>query len=236
MPYSCPSSKKICWILVCNEDNHGRGYLFIIVHTWLNDGLSSMIRSCGITVRHRFNHIKEFDSPYDTVNWKELPFHFLNKILQLLDNHNKNQNSLALEWAQPTKSPWFWFMMYFIDTHQYYRSYKTIKKWIKIWMMKIKERTHLLCKKYQIWRDIKDQKFTSPKNKEKTRSNGRRAMMSYLDKSNGHFNKKHRGQTKTTIMFQFSSVPSKTNQQTIEMCHLWYSSLQKRQAKKYLLF
>ena len=101
--------------------------LFIIVYAYSNQGFTYMVSSSGTTISH--------EKPYGNVTFKELPrpcvAHFLYELLPLIDNHNKDRQSLlALEDCWPTTNPWFRLVttlvgMSVVDVHQWDRNMRS---------------------------------------------------------------------------------------------------------------
>ena len=106
--------------------------LFILAYAYSNQGITYMVSSCGTTIAHEKAYRGNFTDEYGNVTFKELPrpcvAHFLYELLPLIDNHNKDRQSLlALEDCWPTKNPWFRLVttlvgMSVVDVHRWDRN------------------------------------------------------------------------------------------------------------------
>ena len=86
--------------------------LFVLAYAYSNQGVTTMVSSSGTTIRHEKDYRSNIVDDYGNVTFKEIPrpcvAHFLYELLPLIDNHNKDRQSLlALEDCWPTKNPWF---------------------------------------------------------------------------------------------------------------------------------
>ena len=162
MSYYLPDIQKIFWTLGFSETNYGRGrslhYCLCMARqwTWLHVSPMEQLWAMESTIQVNLKtHMGKNDLK------KKLPCssvaHVIYKFLPFLDNHNKDQqNALTLEKTWPTKSSWISLVTSLIgiaavDKHQYTRATNTIWKRTKVCMMKIKEWTQSMCKKWQIW-------------------------------------------------------------------------------------
>ena len=106
--------------------------LFIIAYAFSNSDITYMVSTAGTTVMHEKLYRSNFTDEYGNVTFKEIPrpcvAHFLFELLPLIDNHNKDRQSLlALEDCWPTKNPWFCLIMTLIgmavvDCHRWDRN------------------------------------------------------------------------------------------------------------------
>lgn len=85
---------------------------FLLVYAFSNNDFTYMVSLSGTTISHEKVYRSNFTDEYGNTTFKEIPrpcvAHFLYELLPLIDNHNKDQQSLlALEDCWPTKSPWF---------------------------------------------------------------------------------------------------------------------------------
>jgi hypothetical protein len=86
--------------------------LFLLAYAFSNNDTTFMVSSSGTTVQHKTMYRSNFTDAYGNTTFKEIPrpsiAHFLYELLPLIDNHNKDRQSLlALEDCWPAKSPWF---------------------------------------------------------------------------------------------------------------------------------
>lgn len=86
--------------------------LFLLAYAFSNNDTTYMVSSSGTTITHERPYRSNFTDEYGNVTFKEIPrpsvAHFLYELLPLIDNHNKDRQSLlALEDCWLTKNPWF---------------------------------------------------------------------------------------------------------------------------------
>ena len=106
--------------------------LFALAYAYSNQGVTTMVSSSGTTIRHEKDYRSNIVDDYGNVTFREIPrpcvAHFLFELLPLIDNHNKDRQSLlALEDCWPTKSPWFRLVttligMSVVDLHRWDRN------------------------------------------------------------------------------------------------------------------
>jgi hypothetical protein len=106
--------------------------LFIMAYAFSNRDITYMVSSSGTTVSHEHPYRSNFTDEYGNVTFKEIPrpcvAHFLYELLPLIDNHNKDRQSLlALEDCWPTKNAWFRLVttligMAVVDCHRWDRN------------------------------------------------------------------------------------------------------------------
>ena len=106
--------------------------LFVLAYAYSNQGVTTMVSSSGTTIRHEKDYRSNIVDDYGNVTFKEIPrpcvAHFLYELLPLIDNHNKDRQSLlALEDCWPTKNPWFRLTttlvgMSIVDLHRWDRN------------------------------------------------------------------------------------------------------------------
>ena len=90
--------------------------LFALADAYSNQGVTTMVSSSGMTIRHKIDYRSNIVDDYDNVTFKEIPSpcvaHFLFELLPLINNHSKDRQSLlALEDCWLTKNPWFRLVM-----------------------------------------------------------------------------------------------------------------------------
>jgi len=83
-----------------------------IACSWSQKGVSYFVSACGSTEPSKIMCESKFDDEWGRVNFKEIlrpkMCHFLCECLPLIDEHNKQRQSLlALEKRWPAKSVWF---------------------------------------------------------------------------------------------------------------------------------
>ena len=86
--------------------------LFLLAYAFSNTDVTYMVSSSGTTIAHTTMYKSNFTDEYGNTTFKEIlrpsVAHFLYELLPLIDNHNKDRQSLlALEDCWPTKSAWF---------------------------------------------------------------------------------------------------------------------------------
>ena len=86
--------------------------LFLLAYAFSNTDVTYMVSSSETTIAHTTMYKSNFTDEYGNTTFKEIlrpsVAHFLYELLPLIDNHNKDQQSLlALEDCWPTKSAWF---------------------------------------------------------------------------------------------------------------------------------
>lgn len=86
--------------------------LFLLAYAFSNTDVTYMVSSSETTIAHTTMYKSNFTDEYGNTTFKEIlrpsVAHFLYELLPLIDNHNKDRQSLlALEDCWPTKSAWF---------------------------------------------------------------------------------------------------------------------------------
>ena len=84
--------------------------LFALAYAYSNQGVMMMVWSLGTTIHHEKDYQPNIVDDYVNVRFREIPCpciaHFLFELLPLIDNHNKDKQSLlALKDCWPTNSP-----------------------------------------------------------------------------------------------------------------------------------
>jgi hypothetical protein len=110
--------------------------LLAIAYAWSQKGVSYFISTCGSTEPSPIKYESKFEDEWGNNNFREIDrpdiVHFLYEYLPLIDEHNKQRQSLlALEKRWLTKNVWFRILctivgMSVVDMHRCYR-YAQIK-------------------------------------------------------------------------------------------------------------
>jgi hypothetical protein len=130
-------------VLKARHGNHPAGHwvvmkttinsvnLIAIAYAWSQKGVSYFISSCGSTVPSQIKYESKFEDEWGMTNFREIDrpqiVHFLFEYLPLVDEHNKQRQSLlSLEKRWLTKDPWFRLVctilgMSVVDMHRCFR-------------------------------------------------------------------------------------------------------------------
>jgi len=86
--------------------------LFAMAFAWSQKGVSYIVLTCGSTEPHPTKYVSRFEDEWGCASSKEIdqPWisHMLHKFLPLINEHNKQQQSLLnLECCWPTTNCWF---------------------------------------------------------------------------------------------------------------------------------
>jgi hypothetical protein len=136
-----------------------------IAYAWSQKGVSYFVSTCGSTVPSPFKYESKFEDEWGLTNFKEIErpdiVHMLYEYLPLIDEHNKQRQSLLqLERRWLTKDPWFRLVttiigMSVVDFHRYYRHH-TIKLQGRcideIDNIRITKFTDLMCGNLLLWK------------------------------------------------------------------------------------
>lgn len=111
--------------------------LLAIAYAWSQKGISYFISTCGCTQPSETKYTTKFENEWGHIDFKLIDrpniVHFLYEYLPLIDEHNKQRQSLiCLEKRWLTKDPWFRLLttlvgMSVVDMHRFFR-YEQIKK------------------------------------------------------------------------------------------------------------
>jgi hypothetical protein len=106
--------------------------LFAMIYGWSQKGLSFILSTCGSTEPHPAKYVSKFEDDYGGTSFKLLDrpsiAHFLYEYLPLIDEHNKQRQSLlGLERCWLTKDCWFRLLttlvgMCVVDMHRWERN------------------------------------------------------------------------------------------------------------------
>jgi hypothetical protein len=138
--------------------------LLAIAYAWSQKGVSYFISTCGSTEPDKMKYISKFEDEWGHTGSRMLDrpkiVHFLYEYLPLIDEHNKQRQSLlALEKRWLTKDYWFRLLttllgMAVVDLHRCFR-YDNIKiqrrKQEEIDVIKIVSFTDLMCGNLEYW-------------------------------------------------------------------------------------
>jgi hypothetical protein len=139
--------------------------LIAIAYAWSQKGISYFISTCGSTIASPIKYESKFENDWGEVDFKEVDrpdiVHFLYEYLPLIDEHNKQRQSLlCLERRWLTKDPWFRllstiFGMSVVDMHRLYR-YDAIKNMgvpnDEVDSIKLLKFTDLICGNLRLWK------------------------------------------------------------------------------------
>jgi hypothetical protein len=116
----------------------GGAKLFAMVYAWSQKGVSYFVSTCGRTDPHPIKYQSNFENDVGAVSYKEIdrPWiaHFLYDYLPLIDEHNKQRQSLLhLERIWQTRDCWFRMVttllgMSIVDMHRCFRNHNYRKK------------------------------------------------------------------------------------------------------------
>jgi hypothetical protein len=101
--------------------------LMEISYAWSHRGMSYFLSACGSTTPSSVVYKSNFEDEFGNVDFKVLVCHFLYEYLPLIEEHNKQRQSvLRLEKKWPTKDCWFRLLvtlmgMCVVDMHRLYR-------------------------------------------------------------------------------------------------------------------
>jgi hypothetical protein len=122
------------WVVMTTEISDVN--LIAIAYAWSQKGISYFISTCGSTTASPIKYESKFENDWGEVDFKEIDrpdiVHFLYEYLPLIDEHNKQRQSLlSLEKRWLTKDPWFRLLctilgMSVVDMHRLFR-YDAIK-------------------------------------------------------------------------------------------------------------
>jgi hypothetical protein len=106
--------------------------LFVMAYAWSQRGVSYFVSTCGKTEPHPEKYQSHFEDDFGNIVFKEINrphiAHFLYEFLPLIDEHNKQQQSLLnLEHCWLTKDCWFRLIttltgMSVVDMHRWDRN------------------------------------------------------------------------------------------------------------------
>ena len=150
--------------------------LIAVAYAWSQRGLAYFISTCGSTEPSPIKYESKFEDDWGNTSFKEVlrpnMLHFLYEYLPLIDEHNKQQQSLwALEKRWLTKNCWFRLVttivgMSVVDMHRYYRYDRIKNKGIPqsdIDPIRVLKFTDLLCGQLKNW-VYKQQRIAVPSN------------------------------------------------------------------------
>jgi hypothetical protein len=105
-----------------------------LAYAWSQKGVSYFVSTCGSTEKSPFKYQSKFEDDWGNTQVKELDrpklAHFLYEYLPLIDEHNKQRQSiLALETRWLTRDPWFRLLctimgMCTVDMHRLFRHHE----------------------------------------------------------------------------------------------------------------
>ena len=111
--------------------------IMVVAYAWSQRGVTYLVSTCGSTAVHPQKYETSFEDDFGNVRVKEVnrPWvaHFLYEYLPLIDEHNKQRQSLLnLERCWLTKNCWFRLLttivgMSVVDMHRWYRNEKGTK-------------------------------------------------------------------------------------------------------------
>ena len=166
--------------------------LMAVAYAWSQKGVSYFISTCGSTDPHEIKYESKFEDEWGNTNYKLIDrpcfAHFLYQYLPLIDEHNKQRQSLLqLEKRWLTKCPWTRLVssilgMCVVDMHRIFR-YDAIKNkgvpWHEIDMLRVVKFTDLLCGSMRLWPSYMDSKPSS----------GSAVLLERMRDKQGHKNK-----------------------------------------------
>ncbi len=151
--------------------------MFALAYAWSQRGISYFLSTCGKTTPHPVKYQTHFEDAYGNTTFREIDrphvAHFLYDYLPLIDEHNKQRQSLlALEESWPTKDCWFRLLttllgMCVVDMHRYYRSHKLIKEKVRqseVDQVRIRRFSDMLCKDLKL--NLRTRNLHIPRNED----------------------------------------------------------------------
>ena len=112
--------------------------IMVVAYAWSQRGVTYLVSTCGSTTVHPTKYQSKFEDDFGNIRIKDVnrPWvaHFLYEYLPLVDEHNKQRQSiLNLERCWLTKDCWFRLLttivgMSVVDMHRWYRNKKGTKK------------------------------------------------------------------------------------------------------------
>ena len=136
-----------------------------IAYAWSQRGVSYFVSTCGSTEPSKMKYESKFEDEWGGTNFQTIDrpeiVHFLYEYLPLIDEHNKQRQSLlALEKRWLTKDCWFRLIttvvgMSVVDMHRCYRYHQLKiknKKHEEVDLVKIYKFTDLICGGMKQWK------------------------------------------------------------------------------------
>ena len=128
--------------------------IMVVAYAWSNRGVTYLVSTCGSTKILPEKYQSSYEDDYGNIRVKEInrPWvaHFLYKYLPLIDEHNKQRQSLLnLERCWLTKSCWFRLLttivgMSVVDMHRWYRNARGMRREVDN-EIQIRKFSDLLC-------------------------------------------------------------------------------------------
>jgi hypothetical protein len=162
------------WVVMTTEISDVK--LIAIAYAWSQNGVAYFISTCGSTEPCPIKYESKFEDEWGITNFREYDrpeiVHFLYEYLPLIDEHNKQRQSiLCLEKRWLTQDPWFRLLttivgMSVVDFHRLYRFHELKglgSHQDEVDSMRIIKFTDLICKDLRLW-EYKQQRRNSQNN------------------------------------------------------------------------